>query len=112
MTQLTLDLPERKIYTVSEFTDKIKEILEREYPSVWIQGEISNFRSAPSGHFYFTLKDESAQIRCVMFRLQGRFLKFRPEDGLQIIAWGRLSVYNLRGEYQLILDTMEPMGLG
>ncbi|MGZ6291707.1 MAG: exodeoxyribonuclease VII large subunit [Syntrophales bacterium] len=107
-----MELPERKIYQVSEFTEKIREILETEYPSVWIQGEISNFRSAPSGHMYFTLKDDTAQIRCVMFRLQGRFLKFRPEDGLQIIAWGRLSVYGLRGEYQLILDTMEPSGFG
>ena len=107
-----MELPERKIYTVSEFTEKIREILEKEYPSVWIQGEISNFRSAPSGHLYFTLKDDAAQIRCVMFRLQGRFLKFRPEDGLNLIAWGRLSVYSLRGEYQLILDTMEPVGFG
>ncbi len=107
-----MELPERKIYKVSEFTEKIREILETEYPSVWIQGEISNFRSAPSGHLYFTLKDDTAQIRCVMFRLQGRFLKFRPEDGLQVIAWGRLSVYALRGEYQLILDTMEPFGFG
>ena len=71
-----MELPERKIYTVSELTEKIREILEKEYPSVWIQGEISNFRSAPSGHLYFTLKDDTAQIRCVMFRLQGRFLKF------------------------------------
>ena len=107
-----MELPERKIFTVSEFTEKIREILEKEYPSVWIQGEISNFRSAPSGHLYFTLKDNAAQIRCVMFRLQGRFLKFRPEDGLNVIAWGRLSVYSLRGEYQLILDTMEPAGFG
>jgi len=107
-----MDLPNRKVYTVSEFTGKIREILEREYPSVWIQGEISNFHSAPSGHLYFILKDDAAQIRCVMFRLQSRFLKFRPEDGLHIIAWGRVSVYALRGEYQLILDTMEPLGFG
>src|SRR5512139_892885 len=107
-----MELPERKIFTVSQFTERIREILEKEYPSVWIQGEISNFRSAPSGHLYFTLKDDTAQIRCVMFRLQGRILKFRPEDGLQVIAWGRLSVYTLRGEYQLILDTMEPLGFG
>jgi exodeoxyribonuclease VII large subunit len=107
-----MELPERKIYSVSELTERIRLVLEREYPSVWIQGEISNFRSAPSGHMYFTLKDDSAQIRCVMFRLQGRFLKFRLADGLRVIAWGRISVYNARGEYQLILDTMEPAGLG
>ena len=107
-----MELPERKIYTVSELTEQIRDLLEREFPSVWIQGEVSNLRSAPSGHVYFTLKDESAQIRCVMFKLQRRFLKFRLEDGLHVIAWGRISVYSLRGEYQLILDTMEPVGLG
>jgi exodeoxyribonuclease VII large subunit len=107
-----MELPERKIYTVSELTQQIRDLLEREFPSVWIQGEISNLRSAPSGHVYFTLKDDTAQIRCVMFKLQRRFLKFRLEDGLHVIAWGRISVYSLRGEYQLILDTMEPVGLG
>lgn len=107
-----MELPERKIYTVSELTEEIKDLLEGEYPSVWIQGEISNFKHAPSGHFYFTLNDQAAQIRCVMFKTQNRFLKFRPGDGLQIIAWGRLSVYGARGDYQLILDTMEPRGFG
>ncbi len=107
-----MELPERKIYTVSELTSEIKDLLEGEFPSVWVQGEISNFRPAPSGHHYFTLKDASSQIRCVMFKTQSRFLKFRPEDGLEVIAWGRLSVYVPRGEYQLILDTMEPRGFG
>ncbi len=107
-----MDLPERKVYTVSEFTEELKDLLEGEYPSVWIQGEISNFHAAPSGHVYFTLKDESAQVRCVMFRMQTRFLKFKPEDGLDVITWGRVSIYSPRGEYQLILDTMEPLGIG
>jgi exodeoxyribonuclease VII large subunit len=107
-----MELPERKIFTVSELTGRIADLLEQKFPSVWIQGEISNFRAAPSGHTYFTLKDDSAQIRCVMFKIQTRFLKFRLENGLHVIAWGRLSVYGLRGEYQLILDTMEPAGLG
>ncbi len=107
-----MELPGRKVYTVSEFTERIRELLEQQYPSVWIQGEISNLRPAPSGHMYFTLNDNTAQIRCVMFKLQNRFLKFRLHDGLQVIAWGRLSVYGARGEYQLILDTMEPAGLG
>ncbi|MFH1113092.1 MAG: exodeoxyribonuclease VII large subunit [Pseudomonadota bacterium] len=107
-----MDLPERKIFKVSELTNEIRELLERGFSSVWVQGEVSNFHAAPSGHMYFTLKDDSAQIRCVMFKIQSRFLKFRMEDGLAVIAWGRLSVYSLRGEYQLILDTMEPMGLG
>lgn len=107
-----VELPERKVFTVSELTEQIRELLVREYPSVWIQGEVSNFRAAPSGHLYFTLKDDFAQIRCVMFKIQSRFLKFRLENGLHVMAWGRLSVYSLRGEYQLILDTMEPLGLG
>jgi exodeoxyribonuclease VII large subunit len=109
---MNMDLPERKIYTVSELTQAIKDRLEEEYPSIWIQGEISNFRPAPSGHFYFTLKDEYSQIRCVMFKTQNRFLKFRPENGLEVIGWGRLSVYSPRGEYQIIFDTMEPLGFG
>lgn len=107
-----MDLPARKIFTVSELTEQIREILEREYPSVWVQGEISNFHAAPSGHLYFTLKDDLAQIRCVMFKIQSRFLKFKLENGLNIVAWGRLSVYSMRGEYQLLLDTIEPLGLG
>jgi exodeoxyribonuclease VII large subunit len=107
-----MELPERKVFTVSELTERIRELLENKLPSVWITGEISNFRPAPSGHVYFTLKDDTSQIRCVMFKIQTRFLKFRLENGLHVIAWGRLSVYGLRGEYQLILDTMEPAGLG
>ncbi len=107
-----IHIPPRKIHTVSELTEIIKNLLEREHRSVWIEGEISNFKAAPSGHSYFTLKDEASQIRCVMFRGQNQFLKFKPEDGLKVIAWGRLSVYTPRGEYQLILDTMEPRGIG
>lgn len=110
--QTGMELPQRKIYSVSELTAHIRDLLEDEFPSVWIQGEVSNFRSAPSGHFYFTLKDDTAQIRCVMFKTQSRFLKFRLEDGLNVIGWGRVSVYSLRGDYQLILDTMEPAGFG
>lgn len=108
----TMRLPERKIFTVSELNQQIKDLLENEYPSVWVQGEISNFRAAPSGHYYFTLKDEESQIRCVMFKTQNRFLKFRPSDGQEVIVWGRLSAYPPRGEYQIIVDTMEPRGLG
>jgi exodeoxyribonuclease VII large subunit len=107
-----MDLPHRKIYSVSELNEQIGVLLETSFPSVWVRGEISNFRAAPSGHMYFTLKDNSAQIRCVMFRIQSRFIRFRLEDGLNIIAWGKLSVYTLRGEYQLIVDTVEAAGLG
>lgn len=107
-----MDLPSRKIYTVFELTEQIRATLESGFSSVWVKGEISNFKKALSGHAYFTLKDDSAQIRCVMFKLQGRFVKFRLEDGLQIIAWGRVSVYGPRGDYQLLIDTVEPAGLG
>ena len=102
----------RPIYTVSQLTAEIKTILERNFEHLWVEGEISNLRLPGSGHLYFTLKDESAQLRAVMFRLQNRLLKFQPEDGLQVIGYGRLTVYEPRGEYQIVLDHMEPKGLG
>ncbi len=107
-----MEIPQPRVFTVSELTQEIKTILEKKFPSVWVRGEISNFKPAASGHLYFTLKDESAQIRAVMFKTQSRFLKFRPDDGLKVVGWGRLSVYGPRGEYQLVLDTMEPLGFG
>ena len=102
----------RPIYTVSQLTAEIKTILERNFEHLWVEGEISNLRLPGSGHLYFTLKDESAQLRAVMFRLQNRLLKFQPEDGLQVIGYGRLTVYETRGEYQIVLDHLEPKGLG
>jgi exodeoxyribonuclease VII large subunit len=103
---------ERRIYTVSELTESIKKILEEAYPFVWIAGEISNFRTPTSGHFYFTLKDAGAQISAVMFRAQNRNLRFEPEDGMAVIAMGRLNVYEPRGVYQIILEYLEPEGIG
>ena len=102
----------RPIYTVSQLTEEIKTLLERNFEYLWVEGEISNLRLPSSGHLYFTLKDESAQVRGVMFRLQTRLLKFEPADGLQVICYGRLSVYEPRGEYQIVVDYMEPKGLG
>jgi len=102
----------RSIYTVSQLTSEIKTFLERQFEFLWVEGEISNLRSPSSGHLYFTLKDESAQVRAVMFRMQNRLLKFVPEDGLQVVCYGRLSVYEPRGEYQIVVDHMEPKGLG
>jgi exodeoxyribonuclease VII large subunit len=102
----------RSIYTVSQLTAEIKTLLERNFESLWVEGEISNVRLPSSGHLYFTLKDESAQVRGVMFRLQTRLLKFEPADGLQVICYGRLSVYEPRGEYQIVADYLEPKGLG
>ena len=101
-----------KIYTVSELNAKIKSILETTFPFVWISGEISNFRQPISGHYYFTLKDDSAQISAVMFRGQQKQLKYRPEDGMSVTGMGRLSVYEPRGNYQIILEYMEPSGIG
>ncbi len=101
-----------KIYTVSALTEEIKDLLEGHFDFVWVEGEISNFRSPSSGHYYMVLKDENAQIRAVMFRPQTRYLKFTPEDGMKVIVQGRIGVYQPRGEYQIILDYLEPLGIG
>jgi exodeoxyribonuclease VII large subunit len=102
----------RRILTVSELTGRIKSLLENSFAFVWVCGEISNFRIPGSGHYYFTLKDESAQVAAVMFRNQNRQLKFMPADGMSIIGLGRISVYEPRGSYQIILEYAEPAGLG
>jgi exodeoxyribonuclease VII large subunit len=102
----------KTIYSVSELTSKIKSCLESSFPFVWICGEVSNFRMPASGHCYFSLKDESAQISAVVFRAQLRPTGFIPEDGMSIIGLGRLSVYEPRGAYQIILEYIEPAGLG
>ena len=102
----------RKIYTISELTAAIKRILEDQYPMVWLSGEISNFKVPSSGHAYFTLKDKKAQIAAVMFRGQLRQLKFDLQDGMSLVGLGRISVYEPRGTYQIILEYAEPMGVG
>jgi exodeoxyribonuclease VII large subunit len=102
---------ERKIYSVYEITSEIKQALEK-YGVVWIQGEISNFKHHSSGHMYFSLKDDRAQIKAACFRNNNMYLKFRPEDGLEVLVRGRLSVYEPRGDYQMIVEFMEPVGVG
>jgi exodeoxyribonuclease VII large subunit len=102
----------KTILTVSELTLKVKTCLETDFAEVWVEGEISNFRRPSSGHSYLTLKDEKSQIRAVIFRFMGRYLKFEPQDGMLVICRGKMSVYEPRGEYQLILDYMEPKGVG
>ena len=102
----------RKILSVSELTSQIKTLLENNFPFIWISGEISNFRIPASGHFYFSLKDEHAQIGAVMFRGQNLNLKFDLEDGMQINGLGRISLYEPRGTYQIILEYLEPSGIG
>jgi exodeoxyribonuclease VII large subunit len=102
----------RRILTVSELTDRIKSLLEKNFPFVWVCGEISNLRIPGSGHLYFTLKDEASQIAAVMFRNQNRQLKFPPADGMSVIGLGRISLYEPRGAYQIILEYLEPAGVG
>ena len=105
-------MAERPVFTVSELTARIKGRLEDAFPAVWVEGEISNLRAPSSGHAYFTLKDDLAQLRCVLFRGRGRRVRFALEDGLQVLVFGGLDVYAARGEYQLVAELMEPKGLG
>ena len=101
-----------QILTVSQVTREIRNLLEGTYPKVWIEGEISNLRVVHSGHAYFTLKDANSQLRSVMFRSSWRQLPFTPEAGMHVVAQGRLSVYEPRGDYQLLASTLEPKGIG
>ena len=102
----------RTVLTVSELTAQIRDILETAYADVWVEAEISNCRLWNTGHLYFTLKDPGAQLKAVMFRSAVRSLKFKPEDGLHVVVRGRLSVYEPKGEYQIVCERMEPHGLG
>ncbi|PYS67822.1 MAG: exodeoxyribonuclease VII large subunit [Acidobacteria bacterium] len=106
------DAAERLPLTVSQLTASIRGELEKRFASVWVEGEISNFRAHVSGHWYFTLKDEFAQLRAACYRSSNQRIRFRPEDGLQMRARGRVSVYEAKGEYQLIVDSLEPVGAG
>src|SRR4249919_1457254 len=96
----------------SQLNALARDLLEGSFAQVWVQGEISNFSRPASGHLYFTLKDERAQVRCALFRMQAQRLRFLPRDGLQVLARGRLTLYEARGEYQLVLEHMEEAGEG
>lgn len=102
----------RKFLTISELNDLIKGTLETRLDALWVQGEISNFRVPPSGHFYFTLKDHKCQIAAVMFRRQGARLRFVPENGMAVLCYGRVGLYSLRGDLQLCVEDLEPHGQG
>ena len=102
----------RRIWPVRELVSQVRELVEQQYGDVWVEGEISNYRPAPSGHVYFTLKDADAQLPIVLFRRQALLLRFRPEDGLHVLVRGRVSVYEQRGQMQLVAETMEPVGAG
>ncbi|MFQ5957587.1 MAG: exodeoxyribonuclease VII large subunit, partial [Candidatus Brocadiales bacterium] len=104
--------PAQRAYTVSEITQRLKESIEREFWEVWIVGEASNIRRPNSGHVYMTLKDEGAQLQAVMFRVIAAKLPFTLKDGMEVVAFGSLSVYPPRGQYQLIIEAIEPRGIG
>ncbi len=103
---------ERAVMTVTQLTERLRAVVEERFPAVWVEGEISNFRFYGSGHAYFTLKDETAQLRAVLFRNRLRRLRFEPGDGQHVLAFGSLEVYVQRGEYQLVVELLEPRGLG
>lgn len=104
--------PGIKPLTVSQITQKIKSVVESYFEDVWVEGEISNLRVPMSGHYYFTLKDEFSQIKAVLFRSQVRYLSFEPSDGLFVICRGRITIYENKGEYQIVVDYMVPAGMG
>jgi exodeoxyribonuclease VII large subunit len=100
------------VLTVSELTERIQGVLETEFVDVWVEGEISNLKIATSGHWYFSLKDEQAQVRAVAWKTDARLIRFRPQDGMKVLARGQLRVYPPRGEYQISVQVLEPLGKG
>jgi exodeoxyribonuclease VII large subunit len=103
---------ERRVLTVTEVTEQIKDTLESEFFALHVQGEVSNYKRHQSGHWYFTLKDSHSQLRAVFYKQWNRLMRFEPENGLEVRLRGRLSVYEPRGEYQIIVEVMEPLGVG
>src|SRR5919197_298415 len=101
-----MSVRERRVLSVTELALQLRAVLEERFPAVWVEGEISNFKAYGSGHAYFTLKDEAAQIRAVLFRNRTRRIRFDPKDGLHVLAFGALEVYAQRGEYQLVVELL------
>src|SRR6266404_387737 len=113
MEQLALTCgPTRTTYTVAQLSARIRDLLGSEFDDIWVAGEISGVRTVASGHCYFTLKDQNAQIRCACFRASLRYLKFKPQDGVAVLARGHIDLYEARGEYQLLVEALEPQGHG
>jgi exodeoxyribonuclease VII, large subunit len=111
--QLSFTLqPERRVFSVSELTSEIRGVFSGQFRDIWVLGEISGCKAASSGHLYFSLKDTGSQVKAVLFRGSARWLKFRPQDGMMVLARGSLDVYEARGEYQLIVEHLEPQGAG
>lgn len=105
-------VPNRRVWAVKDLVSAVRTHVEREYTDTWVEGEISNFRAHDSGHLYFTLKDENAQLNAVMFRSQARLLRFRPENGMQVVVRGRITIYEDRGQLQISAEYIEPKGAG
>ncbi|MEW8429342.1 MAG: exodeoxyribonuclease VII large subunit, partial [gamma proteobacterium symbiont of Ctena orbiculata] len=112
MNTTTDNTAQREIYSVSRLVRETRSVLEGSFPLIWVSGEISNLAQPASGHIYFSLKDEIAQVRCAMFRMKRQKLRFRPENGQQVVLRARVSLYEARGEFQLIVEHMEPAGEG
>jgi exodeoxyribonuclease VII large subunit len=104
--------PKRRVFTVSQLTDRLQGVLETEFFDVWVEGEVSNLSTPSSGHWYFSLKDANAQIRAVVWKTATRLVKFRPKDGMKVVARGGLRVYPPKGEYQISVEVLEPVGKG
>src|SRR6266853_1773469 len=105
-------VPSRRVLSVTELTVGVRDLLETQFSEVWVEGELSNCKIWNTGHLYFTLKDGASQVRAVIFRSALRYLKFKPADGLRVVARGRVSVYEPKGEYQLVCEHLQPQGLG
>jgi exodeoxyribonuclease VII large subunit len=105
-------VPERRVFSLRELSDQLRQILDRNFSNIWIAGEISGTKLAPSGHCYFTLKDSEAQIKCVCWKLSYWRLKFKPRDGVQVLVRGRVDIYEQRSEYQFTVEAIEPQGHG
>jgi exodeoxyribonuclease VII large subunit len=103
---------ERHVLTVSQLSQQLAAVMEERFPAVWVEGEVSNFKAYASGHAYFTLKDETAQLRCVLFRTRARRVRFEPRDGLHVMVFGAIEVYAQRGDYSLVVELLEPRGVG
>ena len=113
MGQQKLNLfEERPILSITQIVESVKSRLEEGFHDIWVRGEISNLGAPPSGHLYFTLKDSKSQLKTVCFKMRNRLLKFRPKDGMEVVVRGSLSVYAPRGDFQLIVESMEPVGPG
>jgi len=109
---MSLEAPKRRVYTVSRLNQEVQSALESGFGMLWLQGELSNFSRPASGHFYFSLKDSRSQIRCAMFRGKNRYINFEPQSGDEVLVRGKLGLYSARGDFQLIVEHMEPAGAG